>query len=188
MAENVTITSDDGDFLRLSPHDFVNSWLFPENGPVSLKIVNVSDAIIISRVIEVALKQYPHLDTITINLCSSLDPAWFDHPNEIKTLKITGCSTDHIPVDFLRHLPSLEHFAFINGVISVVSVGVFDYTPLLQTITLTHNEIGNIDPHVFTSLNNLTKLYIQGNLPSNLGMLLKNTLINSIPSLETVVV
>lgn len=86
-------------------------------------------------------------------------------PASLRSLDLSLCKLDHLPsADLLHHLSSL---AVLN--VSGSALGSLDHSylgesvPHLETLDLSHSEIGEIDGHAFEGLVHLKRLLLSGN-------------------------
>ncbi|XP_055364654.1 uncharacterized protein LOC114852857 [Betta splendens] len=66
----------------------------------------------------------------------------------------------HLPSNFLQGLTNLQSFIMRNIQIIALENDMFTYTPRLQTLDISSNDLQNLSPELFSPLPNLKSLYI----------------------------
>ncbi|XP_018534811.1 toll-like receptor 13 [Lates calcarifer] len=95
--------------------------------------------------------------------CSALPYAPFSQLSRLETLAIPSQHRrlkSHLPRNFLQGLTNLSEFNARNIQLLSLHKDMFNYTPQLQTLDISSNDLRDLSPELFSPIQNLQSLYI----------------------------
>ncbi|XP_061777534.1 toll-like receptor 22 [Nerophis ophidion] len=116
---------------------------------------------------------------IKYNSNAALPKPPFSHLFRLEVLTMAGQSSRNfgsLPRNFLQGLTNLLVFDIRNVQISSLHQDMFNYTPRLQKLDISANELTEVSPHLFDPIPNLLSLYISRTTLQSLDFLNKANL------------